>query len=38
MRVVEMFRRDPQWVIAYWRNSGKPPPVELFEATHGSKC
>ena len=34
MPVVEMFRRDPQWVIAYWRNAGKPPPVDLFDAAH----
>ena len=34
MKVVEMFRRDPQWVIAYWRSAGKPPTVELFEAAH----
>ena len=34
MRVVQMFRQDPQWVIAYWRSSGKPPGGEEFDAQH----
>ena len=34
MQVVEMFRRDPAWVIAYWRSAHKPPPVDLFNAAH----
>lgn len=34
MKVVQMFRQDPQWVIAYWRSSGKPPGVEVFDAQH----
>lgn len=34
MKVVEMFRRDPQWVIAWWRFAGRPPTVEAFEKGH----
>lgn len=34
MTVVEMFRRDPQWVMAWWRLSGRPPTVERFEQGH----
>ena len=36
MKVVQMFRQDPQWVIAYWRSSGKPPGAEVFNAQHGA--
>ncbi|HEY2588401.1 MAG TPA: hypothetical protein VGI81_21855 [Tepidisphaeraceae bacterium] len=37
MKVVEMFRRDPQWVMAWWRLSGRPPTVERFEQGHRRK-
>ena len=38
MKVVEMFRRDPQWVMAYWRLSGKPPSAEVFEKHHPARA
>lgn len=34
-RVNRLFRRDPQWVIAYWRLTGHPPSAEVFEQGHG---
>lgn len=34
MKIVDMFRRDPQWVIAYWRFNSRPPSVELFNSRH----
>jgi hypothetical protein len=34
MIIVQMFRRDPQWVMAWWRFNGKPPSVAAFEAGH----
>ena len=34
IKIVRMFRRDPQWVIAYWQSSGKPPPQDVFEKHH----
>jgi len=34
LNVVEMFRQDPQWVIAYWKFAGKAPTVELFNSRH----
>jgi hypothetical protein len=36
MTVVRMFRRDPQWVMAWWRFNGRPPTVESFEKGHRS--
>ena len=32
--VVEMYRRDPQWVRAYWEFDRRPPPVRAFNAAH----
>jgi hypothetical protein len=34
MKVIDMFRRDPQWVMAWWRFNGRPPSIESFESGH----
>lgn len=37
MKIVQMYRRDPQWVRAYWKFDGRPPSVEAFNHAH-PKC
>ena len=32
--VIEMYRRDPQWVRAYWQFDGRPPSVRSFNSAH----
>ena len=34
MKIVEMYRRDPQWVRAYWQFDGRPPSVDAFNRAH----
>jgi hypothetical protein len=34
MSVIQMFRHDPQWVMAHWRFNGRPPSVERFLRAH----
>jgi hypothetical protein len=34
MKVVEMYRRDPQWVRAYWQFDGRPPSMDAFNHAH----
>ena len=34
IQVVEMYRRDPQWVRAFWQFDGRPPSVDAFAQAH----
>lgn len=34
MKVVEMYRLDPQWVQAFWQFDGRPPTVQAFNQAH----